>query len=188
MRTTARKFRERASEAMHGLRDLARRLAVSLSGDMWQLEGYTDPVTGKAEVFEGVEVFQGIGIRSRPRRGAGEVVVLNLGGGAHPVVVATRDREIEVALDEDETAIFNSNAVVKILKTGEVLVRAKSGAEVIVDDGGGAAALATKGDLDGIRTWLLTHTHTGVTTGAGTSAGPAAPPPAVAGTLVLRAK
>src|SRR5688500_112943 len=90
-----------------GLAGLARRLTVKLSGALWQLLGFKGAYD-EEETFPDVEVFQNVGFRSRPKAGSrAEVIVLNLGGEpGNAVVVATRDRSIEVELEEDETAIF----------------------------------------------------------------------------------
>jgi phage gp45-like len=101
-----------------------------------------------------VEVFSGVGFYSRPKAGSKpEVIVVNVGGeDGHPVVVATRDLSIQVSLAEDETAIFNSSAVVKVAANGDVLVRAKSGGSVSVDAGGTAEAVAFWKGIEDLKT------------------------------------
>jgi hypothetical protein len=54
---------------------------------------------------------------------------------------------------------------------------------------GGDQALATKADLEALRTWIATHKHSGVTTGAGISAvfdPTSGPLPTPTGTLTLK--
>ena len=51
---------------------------------------------------------------------------------------------------------------------------------------GGSSALATKADIDALRTWLTTHTHAGVTTGGGVSGVPSTTAPSATGTLVTK--
>ncbi len=51
---------------------------------------------------------------------------------------------------------------------------------------GGTGELATKADLDALKTYIDTHVHIGVTTGSGTSGAPSLPAPTPAGTTVLK--
>lgn len=186
MRETVESFRERTSRAATMLQGMIRRLVTSVTdGALWQVLGYTN-FDGKRESY-GAELFQHVGFASRPA-GAAEVVVVNVGGAAeHPIIVATRDRSTAVALEADETAIYTSTGIVKVTKDGDVIVRAKAGRTVSVDDGSGAAELATKADLDALAHYVdhvLTLPVSGGTAGptAGTTA------PAAAGTSVLRGK
>ena len=66
---------------------------------------------------------------------------------------------------------------------GDAVIEFTSSGEIHV---GGSAALATKADIDALKTYISTHTHSGVTTGAGVSGSPAAPPPSAAGTLITK--
>jgi len=155
---TIRELRERPPA-----RGFIRRLAVKLTGVLWQLLGYED-ADGNRETFDKTEVFHNIGFTSRPRAGFGEAVVVNVGGESnHPVVIASRDQSIVVTIEEDETVIHNSTsgAIVRLTKTGQVLL------------GGMAASFAVP--RDSLRTTLNTfitaynaHTHSdpqGGTTG-----------------------
>lgn len=122
-RRTAHDFRDRGRDAPF-LRGMIRRLVVKLTQatGLWQLLGFED-ADGNEELLNDVETFPGIGFSSRPKAGSrAEVVVVRIGGeSGHPVIVATRDRSIEISLEEDETAIFNSTGtVVKITKDGIV--------------------------------------------------------------------
>ncbi len=121
-RTIAQLRRSHSAE-VQGLRGIARRMVAAATGALWQVLGYDDPISGEPETDDEVEVFGGVGFASRPRDGAGaEVIVIHVGAEeTHPVIVATRDRSIEVALESDETAIFNSTGtVVRIKKDGTV--------------------------------------------------------------------
>lgn len=51
---------------------------------------------------------------------------------------------------------------------------------------GGSSPLATKADIDALRTWCAPHVHTGVTTGGGSSGPPAVAPPNAAGTQIFK--
>ena len=101
------------------------------------------------------------------------------------MAVAFRHRGIEIMLDEDETAIFNSGAFVKLTKDGDVIVRAASGRAVKVADtadGSGAVELATKADVQAIVDKFNSSQHLG----AHNSVVTAASDPT--GTSVLKAK
>jgi phage gp45-like len=153
MRASARTLRAGAA-ATAIVRGLARRLVVSLSAaaGRWNFRGYKDGAL--EESFAGVEVFQGIGFISRPAAGGRpEAIVLQLGGGTgHPVAVATRDRRLTLAIDEDETAILNSTgALVRITKDGDIVVTAAAGRTVSIDDGSGAAALAPQAEITSLK-------------------------------------
>jgi len=118
-----RTVRDRQRDAP-GLRGLVRRMLVSLTsaGGLWQLLGKEDG-DGNRERASDVEAFQQIGFLSRPAAGSrAEGVVVKVGGeSGHPVVIASRDRAIEIAIGEDETVIFNSTGtLVKITAGGRV--------------------------------------------------------------------
>lgn len=121
--------------SVHGM---IRRMVVSLTDQVkWQLAGVPlpDGHGGVNVEVRKAEVFSGIGFHSRPpESGAPEAVVLSLGGDASaPVVVATRDEKTraEVAgdLHEDETALFNSKAMLLAKANGTIEVGAGPGAE-----------------------------------------------------------
>lgn len=177
----ALQLRSRQSPESHRLRGLVRRVTVGLTGKLWSLLGYED------EPFDNVEVFGGVGIAARPRAGKGEVIVIHVGAeSGHPVVIAARDADIEPELQADESALFNSVAIVTLTKDGDVIVRAKAGRQVLVDDGSGAVALATKADLDALANFVQAIELP-------VAAGIAGPPPpgtvpTAAGTTVLRGK
>lgn len=170
-------------------RGLVRRLAVKLAGDLWSLLGFRGAY-GEDEVFPDVEAFQGIGFRSKPKAGSAgaEVIVVSVGGqSGHPVIVASRDRSIEVELADDETAIFNSTgAKVQIMADGSIVVRAAAGKTVSVDDGSGSVALARKSDVDELRTKFNTHVH--ATTPNGPAVVPTVQASVMVGTSVLKGK
>lgn len=147
MRPTRRDLRSRIWSA--GGKALVRRLRVVASkGVKWALEGHED-LDGNVE-SEQVEVFPGVGFYSRPKAGRRvEAVVLKVGGeSGHPAIVATRDQDGVKALGAlaaDESAVFNSLAHVTIKASGEVHIAAI---------GGTAAALATKADLDSLKSTI----------------------------------
>jgi phage gp45-like len=149
IRRKAEQARQATQREAVELRNLIRRLAISASeGGIWQLLGPDD------EVMADVEVFQGIGYASRPESSStgAEAVVVKIGGKlTHPVVIATRDESTRVDLDEDETAIFNSTAIVKVKADGTI---------EIGSHGGTFESLATKADVQTIRDELHKHHHT----------------------------
>lgn len=106
---------------------LVRRLRISASsGALWVLSGASD-FDGNVE-SERAEAFEGIGFASRPAAGDNaEAIVAKVGGeSGHPVIVATRNRdafknlESEEGLAEDESALYNSSAMVKASDDGFV--------------------------------------------------------------------
>lgn len=121
--------------ATRWVRSLLRKMSVRTSvGGLWGLLGYDD------ELDDGVPLFPGIGFFSRPSASSdAEVVVVKIGGSHdHPVIVATRDEDTRVELDEDETAIFNSTSIVKIKADGTIEIGSR---------GGTAVPLALKSDV-----------------------------------------
>ena len=186
MRHTIDSLRARTERAAIAFRGIVRRLAVGVTSasNFWQLVGF-DGAYGESETLDEVEAFQGVGFVARPKPGSSaEAVVVCVGGeSGHPVIVATRDKATEIQVEADETAIYNSTgAVVRITKDGDIVVRCKAGRTVSIDDGSGAVPLATKADVDALRTTFNLHTH--ASHGAVTTEQAAAP----AGTSVLRGK
>jgi phage gp45-like len=123
------------------VRGMVRRMVLTLTRQVtWQLEGVPlpDDHGGVKPEVRNAEVFSGIGFYSRPpATGAPEACVLSLGGDADAsVVVATRDEKTrsEVAgdIDEDETALFNSKALLLAKADGTIEVGAGPGAEPTV--------------------------------------------------------
>lgn len=174
-----RRARERAGSAAVRIRSMVRRaFAAVASGGLWQVGGYD----GESQ-NENVEVFPGVGYAARPSdasvaAGNPEVIVVNVGGShAHPVIIATRDESVRVALDEDETAVFNSQALVKIKNDGTIEA---------TSIGGTAVELALKSELDSLKTYLDAHVHINVTAGAVSSGIPLTASPTPAGTTVLK--
>lgn len=149
-RHTIEELRGRTGKLWIAVRNMVRRVAISRSnaGGLWQALGYDPGTDGKRETFNGVEVFPGIGFFARPKAGGKpEAIILNVGAAHHPVIIATRDKSLQVSLDEDETAVFNSSAVITIKKTGEIWITDRAT--------GAAAPLATKADLDTLRAAVL---------------------------------
>lgn len=158
----------------------ARRMAVGVTGRaIWQVIGYKSAATGNETAV--AEVFPGIGIYARPPSGGrAEAIVLNVGGADHPVVVALRDeatRRIAADVAEDETALYNSTAVVHVKADGTIEARSI---------GGSAAALATKSDIDALKAWAASHIHPDPSSGF--TGAPTASPPTAAGTQKFKAE
>lgn len=135
-----------------------RRMAIRVTARaLWQLVGYE--IDGEVEAPR-AEAFTGIGIAARPPRSSKpEAIVVNVGDAKVPVIIAVRDEATRAAvaggLVEDETAIFNSAALVYVKANGTIEARTKNGT---------AVALATKADLDALRSAL---TSAVVSLGAG---------------------
>jgi phage gp45-like len=197
-RRTIANMRGPATKVVTEMRGLIRRVGIGIAAAdrLWQFLGY-EGAEGERETFDDVEVFQGIGFAARPRRGAGEAIIANVGGRAgHPVAVATHDRGTEPDdLDEDETSAHNSVAAIRFKKDGTIEATDRAGGE--------AVKLATLADLQALRNWLavlvLKVTVTG-TTGVTLPPGapdpapgdpppvPGAPPPSPIGTSILKAQ
>jgi hypothetical protein len=179
---------ERRAQTAPPARELAgliRRMAVTLtSGTLWRAVGHL--LLDRSQETKDAEVFGSLGFYSRPAAGANaEVIVVHPGGSANAVIVATRDEALRKLIDgqlgPDGAAMCNRATIILCKSDGTVEIRAL---------GGSAAALATKADIDALKTWALTHTHVvaGVTAGAAavTSAGPLPTPPSASGTSVLK--
>lgn len=191
-RGTVRSRRERNSWMRQAIDNVVRLAAVTAADAVsaWQLGGHEDD-QGNTEVFEEVEVFQQVGFASRPKRGTGltGAIVAALSGGVRGLaLIASRDSTGRPTVDEDETALHNSLSYVRITKDGDVIVRVAAGRTVTIDDGGGAAALALKTDVDALRTVVNAHVHSGVTTGPGASGPLVTPAGPSVGTAVLKGK
>ncbi len=170
MRRTVRELRADQGPDRIWLRNLVRRVLVKATGKLWQLAGYP------GEVLSDIPRIAEVGFVSRPRAGKGEAIVLKVGEKGHRVIIATRDGEIELDIDEDETAIFNS----------QVRVICKNDGTVHIDNGSGAEALATKADLQAVVDWLETHIHPDPS--SGNTGTPTTTPPSPDGTTVLMGK
>jgi phage gp45-like len=132
--TTIEDLRDRLTRAAHRARNLVRRVTLSLSNNdgTWQARGYRgfEGAHGDTDGEKFVaEVFPGIGIWARPKVGTvPEAIIVHVGGEpGHPVIVATRQKEMQVALEEDETAVFNSQSVLILKKDGSVEIRSRNG-------------------------------------------------------------
>lgn len=138
------------------------------------------------EDIDGAEHHQPYGFSSVPLPGAEAVVVFPNGDRSHPLAVAVSDRRHRPTGGEpgEVTMYSHTGAKVTMLANGDIEVTPAPGGEVLV--GGSPLALATKADIDALKTWAATHTHSGVTAGGGVSGAPAAPPPAAVGTTVLK--
>lgn len=167
------------------IKQLTRRMTVLASkAGLWRLEGH------EGEYDDDVEVFSGIGFYSRPRESNNaEVIVVKVGAAPnHPVVVATRDEDTRIELDENETAVFNSKAMVRITKDGEILIGGREGT---------FEPLALRSDVEEVANKFNVHLHTAPTGPTSRPVGVAPPgggdPPEIVaqspvGTQTLRAE
>ena len=185
------RYRRHIGKAATTVRFTIRRMIVKVTTKaLWQVLGAI------GEDDKDLPVFSGIGAYSRPPDSGTnpEVIVLKIGGKtAHPVIVATRDEDMRLAiaairdLAPDESAIFNRSARVHV----------KSDGTVLVDDGTGAVELALKSDVDDLETFLgdefdtgagHTHTATGSPPTSGSGSGVGFGIPSATGTTVLKGK
>lgn len=157
---------------MRSLRGMIRRMGVKVTSTaLWQLIGYRI-----ADLTERLmaEPFTGIGFFSRPpRSGKPEGIAVFVGGTKSPAIVALRDEKTRSSvvgdLAEDETAIFNSRAVVVVRADGTVEIRLANGT---------AVPLATLADVQALWNFITTMVLPVQTAGTATSqAGYAGPPP-----------
>ncbi len=139
-----------------------RRMAISLTARaLWQLVGFRLP-DGSNELLE-AEPFTGIGIASRPPANSKpEAIVVMVGGAKSPAIIAVRDEKtrkaIAGALIEDETMLFNSQALVYMKADGTIEARSAAGV---------AVSLCTKADAQQIRDDVHHHEHAYIAPGSG---------------------
>lgn len=184
-RPTIQDLRDRDGKPANSLRNLVRHYVITkASGAVWKLLGLIDGDGNKER--EDAPIFPGIGIWARPPSSGAPEAIVNMVGAAtgNPAIVAMRDEKTRAALDaalgglkEDETAVFNSSAVVVLKVDGTIEIRSWNGT---------AQRLVTESDFNAFRSWVLTHAHLGVTTGAGTSGAPSTVAPS--GTFTQKLK
>jgi phage gp45-like len=107
-----------------------RRFVVTLTDSArWQIAGVLMPDGREAHR---AEVFSGVGFYSRPPADVQtEAVVVMSGDASNQLVVAVRDEKTRAAvvgdLKADESAIYNSVALVYVKADGTIEARSKSG-------------------------------------------------------------
>lgn len=163
---------------------MIRRMAVGVtSRTFWQVLGH-QLLDGLRET-RSAEVFQGVGIVARPPNGSSTetIVVFPAGGAAQPVIVGARDvataRAAVGELAPDETAIYTSAAVIVIKAGGTVEIRTP---------GGTAVPLATKADLEALRSAIVGAATVAGDGGAAFKTALLAAWPGPVGTTVLKAE
>jgi hypothetical protein len=113
-----------------------RRMAISLTSKvLWQLVGFRQ-LDGSIEVTN-AEAFTGIGFYARPPRSAApEAIVVSIVDATTPMIIAVRDEQtranIAGGIEEDETAVFNSQAMLLLRRDGTIEVGAGPGIEPTV--------------------------------------------------------
>lgn len=180
---TTEEWRDQISSERRAIAGMIRVMPIKLTvGGTWRVEGHllVDNITRETR---DAAIFMGIGFASRSKGGANaDAVVVFPGGSSNPVIIATRDEDARRAvanLEQDSTTMFNRSTIILIKPDGTVEIRASSGV---------ASPLATKADIDALKLWASTHTHSGVSTGPGASGPPVVAPPVALGTGVLRAQ
>jgi hypothetical protein len=130
---------------------MVRRMAVTLTSKvLWQLVGVPLPDDeGGATEREVInaEAFIGFGFFARPpSSGKPEAIILSVGDADAPMIIAVRDEKTRAAivgaLKLGETAIYTDQALVYLKDNGTIEARSAAGA---------AAALATKADMDALK-------------------------------------
>lgn len=139
-----------------------------------------------------VRRYQHFGMRSRPPAGVDVIRVRTSAGtaGNSAVIAEESSRFGPSDLNDGEVALYNKVIGLRVLldQNGTIHIQVPPGQKVAIDDGSGAAALATKADIDALKSWASSHAHSGVSTGAGTSGPPAVTPPSASGTTILQGK
>jgi hypothetical protein len=119
---------------VHAAGSIRRMAIIATTKVLWKLRGMR-LLDGSREEPE-VEVFGGIGIYARPpASGKPEAIVVLLGDdGTAPVAVAVRDERTRAAvagaIEPDETALYNSTALVHIKADETIEARSKNGVAV----------------------------------------------------------
>lgn len=128
-KTAADYKREQGPDARTNASRIRRMLLGVTSRVFWQLVGYKSHETKQPTTD--AENFSGIGFYARPRSSdRAEAILASVADARHSVIVATRNedvRKVMADLDEDETAIFTSSAIVIINADGTVEVRSQLG-------------------------------------------------------------
>lgn len=156
-----------------------RRFVISLTDEVrWQLVGVLMPDGPEAHR---AEVFGGIGIYARPPAGVEAEAIAVMSGDANaPAIVGIREEQTRAAvagnLQPDETALYNSKALVYVRQDGTIEARSK---------GGTAKRLATLDDLNALADWI--HTEM-IVNASGATAGTTTSPPSADGTQTFEAE
>lgn len=191
--TTTEEARADTSKDRRDTIGMLARMAVRVtSGPFWQAVGVLlqDGVTKEAVE---AEIYPGIGHYARPKQGANaESIVGYVGGPENPAIIATRDEDTRkrvAKIDQDETATFNTLALMHITKAGKILAYL---AGHIAD----AVGLAKASELNNLRAFTVQqfagagHVHatpSGPTTATTPVVAPVATPTTdYPGTVVLK--
>lgn len=131
---------------------MIRRMAVKLTRrPFWQVAGLLLLDRSTKEALN-AEVFSGIGFYARPKEGANAEAILGFPGGPeNPCIIGTRDEDVRkrvANIDADETAAFNSQAVLRITKAGKILAYL---AGQVAD----AVGLAKASELNNLRAFVM---------------------------------
>lgn len=135
---TPASFRDRASDAAVQLRNLVRRVVVTMADKLWQATGYLGEDGKPIEFFNKLEVFGTAGFQSRPATGTTEAVVAHIGASDdHRVIVATKDKGLERDLASGEAVMATDKTEIRITQLG--LVTLGGGPEVALNPLNGVA-------------------------------------------------
>lgn len=184
---TIAETRQQGSSDRRHLLGMLRRMVIKVTdGAFWQtlglllLDGVT-PETVQAEVWPG------IGFYARPSPSVNaEAIVGFVGGAQNPAILATRDEDTRkrvAKIDQNETMMFNTGAVVLVDKNNHVHIRLANGT---------TKRLAFNDDLNDLRSFVSDQFtapgHTHAVAGAATTAvtPTTTPPTAYSGTDVIR--
>lgn len=182
--------REQIGSKNRSVLGMLRRMVVSVtSGTIWQVVGLT-LLDGITKETQPVEVFSGIGFYSRPSPGANtEAIVGHVGGRENPAIIALRDEDTRrkiAKIEQNETAMYNTLAILLVDKDGHMHARFPNGT---------TKRLAFVDDLNALRGFVAAqfsgagHVHA-APGGPTTSTVPVGAPPSTSydGTEVLRSQ
>lgn len=151
------------------------------------------------ETLDGVQHFIPYGLISVPRAGAEGVMLFVDGDRGHPLLFAVDDRSARpTGGDPGDTGLYHfDGARVRLQENGDIVISAKAGGKVLIDDGsGGTSAFVPLKEHNNFKDWVeaqfavgvpgvpgTPHGHVHVVGGAATTtittvAAPAATPPA----------
>lgn len=158
-----------------------RRFAIALTDTaIWQVAGVLMP-DGREAMR--AELFGSVGIFARPPTGAEvDAIGVMVGDATTPTLVGVRDEQTRAAvvgdLKPDETALYNSKALVHAKDDGRIQARSV---------GGTAKRLATVEDIENLRDWIA-NTMVVVTPSGNSTPGTFNVPPSADGTQIFEAE
>jgi phage gp45-like len=124
--------REQTGTKNRHILNMLRRVAITVTRrPFWSTVGVL-LLDGFTKETRDIEVFSGIGFYSRPAPGVrAEAIVAHVGSAENPAIIATRDEDTRKSVakdvDQDETTIYNTKAIVHVKKNTTIELRAANG-------------------------------------------------------------